>query len=103
MSQAFPGDDWILMAAGKLGKRPDVLVSMSDPHFQLEVMNRWWGPVFAPTLDDELRQVVGELRTARNHWAHPDEDHPFDLDYGVRVHRWAADLLRGVGSSRADE
>jgi hypothetical protein len=103
MSQTFPGEDWILMAAHKLGKRPDVLVSLSDPHFQLEVINRWWGPAFAPVLDEESRQVVGELRTARNHWAHPDEDHPIDLDYAVRVHRWAGELLRGVGSPRAEE
>ena len=52
MSATFPGDDWILMAAGKLGKRRDVLVSLSDPHFQLEVMNRWWGPAFSGRLSD---------------------------------------------------
>ena len=38
MSKAFPDEDWILMAASKLGKRRDVLVSLSDPHFQLEVL-----------------------------------------------------------------
>ena len=74
------------MAATKLGKRPDVLVSLSDPHFQLEVMNRWWGPAFCPPLAETIRSTVGELRTARNHWAHPDEDHPFDVEYATQRH-----------------
>ncbi len=94
MSAAYPNDDWILMAATKLGKRPDVLVSLSDPHFQLEVMNRWWGPAFCPPLAEPIRSTVSELRTARNHWAHPDEDHPFDVDYATRVVLEAEDLLR---------
>lgn len=102
MSAAFPDDDWILLAAHKLGKRRDVLVSLSDPHFQLEVMNRWWGPVFSPVLTSDLRQTVTDLRTARNHWAHPDEDHPFDLDYASRVHGSAEDLLRAIGAPEAD-
>ncbi|MEZ5141559.1 MAG: Swt1 family HEPN domain-containing protein [Acidimicrobiales bacterium] len=102
MSSAFPGDDWILMAAHKLGKRRDVLVSLSDPHFQLEVMNRWWGPVFAPVLTTDLRQTVTDLRTARNHWAHPDEDHPFDVEYAARVHAAAEDLLRAIDAPEAD-
>jgi hypothetical protein len=102
MSAAFPDEDWILVAAQKLGKRRDVLVSLSDPHFQLEVMNRWWGPVFAPVLTTDLRQTVTDLRTARNHWAHPDEDHPFDLDYASRVHGSAEDLLRAIAAPEAD-
>jgi hypothetical protein len=102
MRAAFPDEDWVLMAAAKLGKRRDVLVSLSDPHFQLEVVNRWWGPAFASVLDDDDRITVTDLRTARNHWAHPDPDHPFDLDYALRVHRDAEDLLRSVGSPLAD-
>lgn len=102
MAEAFPGDDWILDAATRLGKRPDVLVSVTDPHFQLEVMNRWWGPTFAPVLNPSARQVVGELRTARNHWAHPDEDQPIDLDYALRIHANCDELLRAIGSSDAD-
>jgi hypothetical protein len=102
MTRAHPDEDWILMAATKLGKRRDVLVSLSDPHFQLEVLNRWWGPAFAAELPEDARATVGELRTARNHWAHPDEDHPFDLDYATRVHQQAEDLLRAIGSPVAD-
>ena len=61
-----------------------MLVSLVDPHFQLEVINRWWGPAFSPVLPESMRPVVTDLRTARNHWAHPDADHPFDLDYALR-------------------
>lgn len=102
MSRAFPDEDWILVAASKLGKRRDVLVSLSDPHFQLEVVNRWWGPVFSDALGEPLREAVTELRTARNHWAHPDQDHPFDLDYAMEVHRTAEELLRAAHSDGAE-
>ncbi|MCU0270966.1 MAG: Swt1 family HEPN domain-containing protein [Acidimicrobiales bacterium] len=102
MRRAFPDEDWILMAAHKLGKRRDVIVSLSDPHFQLEVLNRWWGPVFAQVLPEHTRSVIADLRTARNHWAHPDPSHPFDFDYALKVHLDAEDLLRAVGSPAAD-
>ena len=55
MEAAFPTQDWISMASAKLGKRRDVLVSVADPHFQLEVVARWWGPAFSPVLDDDDR------------------------------------------------
>jgi hypothetical protein len=102
MSHAYPDEDWILMAATKLGKRRDVLVSLSDPHFQLEVMNRWWGPAFAPPLSDRDRATVGELRTLRNYWAHPDEDHPFDIDTASTAVQFGEDLLRAIGSPEAE-
>ena len=102
MAATYPDDDWILLAANKLGKRPDVLVSLSDPHFQLEVINRWWGPAFAPAFPPAqasgIRVTVADLRTARNHWAHPDEDHPFDFDYALRVHHEAEEILRAIHS-----
>lgn len=106
MSAAFPDDDWVLMAAEKLGKRRDVLVSLSDPHFLLEVVNRWWGPAFEGHLPESMRPVVTDLRTARNHWAHPDPDHPLDLDRALEVHRDVAVLLGAAGSPlgrRAEE
>jgi hypothetical protein len=65
-------------------------------------MNRWWGPAFSEVLPDPMRAVVTDLRTARNHWAHPDTDHPFDIDYALQVHRWAEELLRAVGAPEAD-
>ena len=92
------GDDWILVASTKLGKRPDIAVSLTDPQFQLEVITRFWGPVFGKELDPELREVVKELLTARNNWAHMSETQPMDLPYAERVHELARDLLEGVGS-----
>jgi prefoldin subunit 5 len=102
MSATYPDDDWILMAAGKLGKRRDVLVSLSDPHFQLEVMNRWWGPAFSSGLSEGDRARIGELRTSRNHWAHPDQDHPLDLDAALAVVQNGEELLRSIGSNEAE-
>lgn len=103
MRRVFPDEDWIMMAATKLGKRRDVLVSLADPHFQLEVINRWWGPAFAPVLDEDLRQTVTDLRTARNYWAHPDEDHPFDIDYALEVHGLVEEILRAIDSQVVDQ
>lgn len=92
------GEDWILVASTKLGKRPDIAVSLSDPQFQLEVITRFWGPVFAKDLTAELREVVKELLLARNHWAHMSETQPMDLPFAERVHDLAGYLLEGVGS-----
>lgn len=102
MRTVFSDEDWIMMAATKLGKRRDVLVSLTDPHFQLEVINRWWGPAFSQVLDDDMRQVVTDLRTARNYWAHPDEDHPFDFDYALQVHGLVEELLIAVDAPEVD-
>jgi len=102
MAAHFPDDEWILVAAEKLGKREDFLVTVSDPQFQLDVLNRFWGPVFARDLDPGLRAVIGELRTARNAWAHIDDDHPIDLDYAVRVNHLVEELLGGVGAPGAE-
>ena len=44
MAAYLEGDDWILVASTKLGKRPDIAVSLTDPQFQLEVITRFWGP-----------------------------------------------------------
>ena len=95
------GDDWILVASTKLGKRPDIAVSLTDPQFQLEVITRFWGPVFAKDLAPELREVVRELLQARNHWAHMSDTQPMDLPYAEGVHDLARDLLEGVGSPLA--
>src|SRR3954452_7026022 len=102
MHAAYPDDDWILMAATRLGKRRAGGVSLSDPHFQLEVINRWWGPAFSPPLPASARTTITDLRTYRNYWAHPDEDHPFDLDLAQAVMHSAEELLRAVGSPEAE-
>src|SRR4029450_9716874 len=106
MSAHLAGDDWILVAAGKLGKRPDIAVSLTDPQFQLEVMTRFWGPVFSKELDSSLRDVVKELLEARNFWAHMSDVQPMDLEYATRVNELANELLVAVGSplpARTDE
>ena len=95
MSAHLEGDDWILVASTKLGKRPDIAVSLTDPQFQLEVITRFWGPVFAKELDPDLREVVKELLTARNHWAHMSDVQPMDLPYAERVHELARGPARG--------
>lgn len=101
MAAYLEGDDWILVASTKLGKRPDIAVSLTDPQFQLEVITRFWGPVFAKDLAPELREVVRELLQARNHWAHMSDTQPMDLPYAEGVHDLARDLLEGVGSPLA--
>jgi hypothetical protein len=94
--------DWILTAATKLGKRPDVIVSVSDPQFQLEVMSRFWGPVFSEDLGPGCRSLVQDLLDARNHWAHINGDHPIALEDAERAHQMVAELLADVGSPLAD-
>jgi hypothetical protein len=103
MRTHFPGEDWIVTAATRLGKREPVLASPTDPQFQLEVMVRWWGPVFAPRLSRHTRDTVQDLRKARNDWAHIDDSHPIDIEYARRIHTLAEDLLQEIGSPMAEE
>ena len=94
--------DWILTAATKLGKRPDVIVSVSDPQFQLEVMSRFWGPVFSEDLGPGCRALVHDLLDARNHWAHIDGDRPIGIEDAERALQMVGELLVEVGSPLAD-
>jgi Swt1-like HEPN len=103
MSAYLTGDDWILVAAGKLGKRPDIAISLTDPQFQLEVITRFWGPVFSRELDSRMRDVVKELLEARNFWAHMSDVQPMDFDYATRVNELANELLVAVGSPLAGQ
>ena len=96
-----PGD-WILTAASKLGKRPDVVVSVSDPQFQLEVMSRFWGPVFSADLAPSSRALVSGLLSARNHWAHIDDEHPIGFDDVQRAQAMVTELLTDVGEPLVD-
>lgn len=102
MSAHFTEEDWIVVAATRLGRREPVLASPTDPQFQLEVMVRWWGPVFAPALSKDTRDTVQELRRARNDWAHIDDTHPIDYEYARRIHALAEDLLEEIGSPLTD-
>lgn len=103
MSAHFAGDDWIVTAATRMGKREPVLATATDPQFQLEVMIRWWGPVFAKQLSPDTRDVVAELRTARNEWAHIVDDRPIDFDFATHTVQLAEVLLRQIGSPVADD
>ncbi len=68
----YMGDEettpWNLVAAGKLGRTDSSAVT--DPLFQLLVIRRFWGPVFADFFQEDLRPLVGQLVEARNLWAH---------------------------------
>jgi hypothetical protein len=89
--------DWILTAASKLGKRPDVVVSVSDPQFQLEVISRFWGPVFSDDLAGSSRPLVTDLLGARNNWAHINDEHPLGFDDVKHAHSMVAELLADTG------
>ena len=79
MSAYFDGADWIVTAATRMGKREPALATAADPQFQLEVMVRWWGPVFSKLLAVDDRDAITELRSIRNQWAHIVDDQPLDL------------------------
>lgn len=97
------GEDWIVTAASRMGKHEPALVSLTDPQFQLEVLTRWWGPVFSHHLRPSTRDVVAELRQARNDWAHITDGRPIDYQYALRVYDLVEELLREVGSEVAEE
>jgi DNA repair exonuclease SbcCD ATPase subunit len=100
---AYFEDDWIVTAATRMGRPEPVLATAADPQFQLEVIVRWWGPVFAKVLPKEARDTVHELRQARNQWAHIVDARTLDFDFAFEMHQRAADLLREVGSPLAGE
>lgn len=65
---------WSEAAANRLGRAAEH--GATDPLFQLLVLRRFWGPVFADFFGHDLRGLVTELIETRNLWAHfslPDE------------------------------
>ncbi len=65
---------WAEAAANRLGRPTEH--GATDPLFQLLVLRRFWGPVFADFYGQDLRQIVSQLIETRNKWAHfsfPDE------------------------------
>lgn len=101
MSRAMADEDWILIAAQRMGKPPEMVIAATDPQFQLDVLYRFWGPAFGGALAERYREVVAELREARNQWAHFDERFPVDLDSARRVHDLVEDLLAAAGAAQA--
>ncbi len=70
---------WTEAAAHRMGRGNEH--GTADPLFQLLVMRRFWGPVFAEYFGADLRPLVAELIDARNLWAHLNlPDDPAFLD-----------------------
>lgn len=80
---AYFDDDttWNELAANRMGR--GVEHGTSDPLFQLLVLRRFWGPVFADHFREDLRPLIGQLIEARNLWAHFSL--PDDPDYLDRI------------------
>ena len=73
---AYFADDlsWEQTAANRMGRANEH--GATDPLFQLLVLRRFWGPVFAEFFGEDLRGLVAQLIEARNLWAHfnlPDD------------------------------
>ncbi len=75
MAEYFPGDlSWAETAANRMGRPAEH--GATDPLFQLLVLRRFWGPVFADFFGKDLRDMIGQIIEARNLWAHfslPDD------------------------------
>ncbi len=75
MADYFPGEiSWAETAANRMGRPAEH--GATDPLFQLLVLRRFWGPVFADHFGDDLRGLIGQVIEARNLWAHfnlPDD------------------------------
>ncbi len=72
---------WEMAAANRMGRAHEH--GASDPLFQLLVLRRFWGPVFADFYGEDLRPLVQEVVEARNLWAHFNL--PPEPDYLDRV------------------
>lgn len=59
---------WSEAAANRLGRPAEH--GATDPLFQLLVLRRFWGPVFAEFFGTDLRGIITELIDTRNQWAH---------------------------------
>ncbi len=69
MAEYFQDEpSWSEAAANRLGRPAEH--GATDPLFQLLVLRRFWGPVFAEFFGQDLRGLVGELIETRNLWAH---------------------------------
>ena len=71
------GDDWQEKVKNPKAKAH----SLADPHVLLGIMTDNWNNVFRSSLGQSERSIVGELREARNDWAHNKD---FSSDDAVR-------------------
>ena len=70
---------WSEAAANRLGRAAEH--GATDPLFQLLVLRRFWGPVFATYFGQDLRGLISEIIESRNLWAHfslPEEIETLD-------------------------
>lgn len=82
MSDYFADDSsWEDAAANRMGRANEH--GATDPLFQLLVLRRFWGPVFADFFGEDLRGLVAQLIEARNLWAHFSL--PGDTAYLARI------------------
>lgn len=69
MAEYFEGEvEWTEAAANRMGRPAEH--GAVDPLFQLLVLRRFWGPVFADFFGSDLRSLIGQVIEARNLWAH---------------------------------
>ena len=71
-----------------------------DVHALLKMIGDNWHPTLERVLGRDARSLVGELRTARNRWAHQQ---PFTLEDVHRTADTAARLLAAAGAREAAE
>lgn len=100
--QAVYGERWLAEAVEALRDSKVVLEGREswDTQALLNLMSNRWMEVFKRTLGRTERGIVGELRDARNRWAHQE---PFSTDDAYRtldsIHR----LLEAVSAPEAAE
>lgn len=78
----------------------DKPIAQYDVAALMKLMWETWNEVFRRTLGFPQRSLVGEVRTARNDWAHQK---PFSSDDADRALDSMARLLTAVSSPQADE
>lgn len=78
----------------------DRSIGQWDAAVLLKLMWECWNEIFRQTLGPAERSLVGEIRNARNRWAHQD---PFSSDDTDRALDSIARLLTAVSAPQADE
>lgn len=104
--QAHYGDRWITAALSSLpdsyvNRNSGVEVIKEDVSALLIVMWEQWNDVFKQTLGRSDRNLVSELRTTRNDWAHNKK--PFSLDDAYRAFDSIVRLLSAVSAPESQD
>jgi hypothetical protein len=90
MSTAF-GAHWEKIVNGGIAN--------GDIHFDvqalLDIMKKYWSPVFRPSLGHHRYGLIKEVRAVRNRWAHQE---PFSFDEVIRALEAIHQLLMIVGA-----